>query len=78
MRRAADDLAAVVPPEDVRVEHAALVESMRALADEIGVLAKRRDLGYVTRFEALLETNAFADGNAAAEALRRKGYRVPT
>jgi hypothetical protein len=76
-RVAAGALAAVVPPEEARLEHAALVDSMRRLEEEVDAIAKRRDLGRVARFEVLTDSQAFSEGSTAINALRRKGYRLP-
>jgi hypothetical protein len=69
------ELARIEPPADAATEHAPLVRAVQKAADDLDEVARRRGLGWRTRFDAMAEVNM---GESARRALEAKGYRLPT
>jgi hypothetical protein len=77
LRHAADQLAAVKPPQEVEVHNADLVEGMREYADALDVAvqaASRNDKAALGRFRNVSRNPGVREMAEAAEEMKHKGY----
>jgi hypothetical protein len=77
LRHAADQLAAVKPPEEIEVHNADLVEGMREYADALDVAvqaASRNDREALARFGNVSTNPGVREMAEAAEEMKHKGY----
>jgi hypothetical protein len=77
LRHAADELAAVSPPEEVEVHHADLIEGMREYADALDEAvraASRNDVDTLQRFQNVANNPGVREMAEAAEEMKLKGY----
>ena len=77
LRHAADQLAAVKPPEEVEVHNADLVEGMREYADALDAAvraASRNDRAALERFGNVSTNPGVREMAEAAEEMKHKGY----
>jgi hypothetical protein len=76
LRGAADKLAAITPPDQIKTQHAQLVKAVRDFADELGPVIKSLQGGKMTALSTVPTLKGLTEIQAASTAITKQGYKI--
>jgi hypothetical protein len=76
LRSAADELAAITPPDAIKTQHGQLVKAVRDFADELDPVIKSLRAGTMTALASVPTLKGLTEIQTASTAISNKGYKI--
>jgi hypothetical protein len=76
LRAAADKIAAITPPDAVKVEHANLVKAVRDFADQLSPVITKLKAGTMAALATVSTLTGLTEIQTASTAITKKGFKI--
>jgi hypothetical protein len=76
LRRAADRIESLTPPDTITAQHAQLAKAVRDFADELGPVITKLKAGNMTALSAVPSLKGLQEIQTASMAITNKGYKI--
>ena len=76
LRRAADRIESLTPPDAIKAQHAQLAKAVRDFADELGPVITKLKAGNMTALSAVPSLKGLQEIQTASTAIANKGYKI--
>jgi hypothetical protein len=76
LRRAADRIESLTPPDAIKAQHAQLAKAVRDFADELGPVITKLKGGNMTALSAVPSLKGLQEIQTASTAIANKGYKI--
>ena len=76
LRKAADRIESITPPEQVKTEHAQLAKAVRDFADELDPVIAKLKAGTMTALQTVPTLKGLQEIQTASTAIASKGYKI--
>ena len=76
LRKAADGIEAITPPQPIKTQHAQLAKAVRDFADELDPVIAKLEKGTITALQTVPTLKGLQEIQAASTAIANKGYKI--
>jgi hypothetical protein len=76
LRKAADRIEAITPPERIKTQHAQLAKAVRDFADELDPVIAKLKKGTISALQTVATLKGLQEIQTASTAIANKGYKI--
>jgi hypothetical protein len=76
LRKAADRIESITPPEQIKAQHAQLAKAVRDFADELDPVITKLKAGAMTALQTVPTLKGLQEIQTASTAIAKKGYKI--
>jgi hypothetical protein len=76
LRKAADRIESITPPEPIKTQHAQLAKAVRDFADELDPVIAKLKKGTITALQTVPTLKGLQEIQTASTAIANKGYKI--
>jgi hypothetical protein len=76
LRKAADRIQSITPPEPIKAQHAQLAKAVRDFADELDPVIAKLKAGTITALQSVPTLKGLQEIQTASTAIANKGYKI--
>jgi hypothetical protein len=76
LRKAADRIESITPPESIKTQHAELAKAVRDFADELDPVIAKLKNGTITALQTVPTLKGLQEIQTASTAIANKGYKI--
>ena len=76
LRKAADRIESITPPEPIKAQHAQLAKAVRDFADELDPVITKLKAGAMTALQTVPTLKGLQEIQTASTAIAKKGYKI--